>query len=94
MHETQGVLFDSEVLSGPVDKNTKGTIISHRLCYLSERRLTMPTYDFKCEKCKKKFSLSIPISEYEKTKFRCPKCKSTRVKQQITSFQINTSRKS
>jgi putative FmdB family regulatory protein len=94
MNEKLSALFDSDDLSGPVDKNTKGTIIRHRLCSLLERRSTMPTYDFKCEKCKKKFSLSIPISEYEKTKFRCPKCKSTRVKQQITSFQINTSRKS
>jgi len=54
----------------------------------------MPTYDFKCEKCNKKFSLIIPLSDYEKKKFRCPKCKSIRVKQQITSFQTVTSNKS
>jgi putative FmdB family regulatory protein len=54
----------------------------------------MPTYDFKCEKCKKKFTLVLSIAEYDKTKFRCPKCKSTRVKQQITAFQTVTSRKS
>jgi putative FmdB family regulatory protein len=54
----------------------------------------MPTYDFKCEKCNKKFSLILSISEYDKTKFRCPKCKSTRVKQQISSFQTVTSKKS
>jgi putative FmdB family regulatory protein len=54
----------------------------------------MPTYDFKCEKCNKKFTLIISLSEYEKKKFRCPKCKSTRVKQQITSFQTVTSKKS
>jgi putative FmdB family regulatory protein len=54
----------------------------------------MPTYDFKCEKCKKKFTLIMSISEYENTKFRCPKCKSTRVKQQITPFQAVTSKKS
>lgn len=54
----------------------------------------MPTYDFKCEKCSKKFSLLIPISEYDKKGFRCPKCKSTKVKQQITSFQVNTTKKS
>ncbi|MDY6970967.1 MAG: FmdB family zinc ribbon protein [Thermodesulfobacteriota bacterium] len=54
----------------------------------------MPTYDFKCEKCEKRFSLVITVSEYEKRKFRCPKCKSTRVKQQITSFQAVTSKKS
>ncbi len=54
----------------------------------------MPTYEFRCEKCKKRFELMMTISEYEKKKIRCPKCKSTRVKQQITSFQAITSKKS
>ncbi|MBW1901060.1 MAG: zinc ribbon domain-containing protein [Deltaproteobacteria bacterium] len=54
----------------------------------------MPTYEFICEKCKKGFSLMLSISEYEKKKFRCPKCKSRRVKQQISSFQVKTSKKS
>ena len=54
----------------------------------------MPTYDFICEKCNKKFTHIISLSKYEKKKFRCPKCKSTRVKQQITSFQTVTSKKS
>ncbi len=54
----------------------------------------MPTYEFKCEKCNKPFTLMLPISEYDRKKFRCPKCKSTRVKQQITSFQTVTSKKS
>lgn len=54
----------------------------------------MPDYDFRCEKCNKKFTLQLTIREYEKTKFRCPKCKSTRVKQQIAHFQTVTSSKS
>ena len=54
----------------------------------------MPTYEYKCEKCKKRFSLMMTISEYEKKKTRCPKCKSVRVKQQITSFETITSNKS
>ena len=54
----------------------------------------MPTYDFRCEKCKKKYTLMLTISEYEKMKPRCPKCKSTRVKQQLTPFEVVTSRKS
>ncbi len=54
----------------------------------------MPTYEFLCEKCNKPFTLSITVSEYEKGKFRCPKCKSSKVKQQITSFQTVTSKKS
>ena len=54
----------------------------------------MPTYEFKCEKCKKRFNMLMTISEYGKKKIRCPKCKSTKVKQQITSFQAITSKKS
>ena len=54
----------------------------------------MPTYEFYCEKCNNEFSLIMSISEYERKKIRCPKCKSTRVKQQISSFQVVTSKKS
>ncbi|MBW1851525.1 MAG: zinc ribbon domain-containing protein [Deltaproteobacteria bacterium] len=54
----------------------------------------MPTYEFVCEKCKKIFTLFITISEHEKKKFRCPKCKSKKLKQQVSSFQAITSKKS
>jgi putative FmdB family regulatory protein len=54
----------------------------------------MPTYEFVCEQCKKPFSLLMKISDYEKKKFSCPKCKSKRVKQQLTSFQTITAKKS
>jgi putative FmdB family regulatory protein len=54
----------------------------------------MPTYDFHCEKCKKSFSLILSFSEYEKKKYRCPKCESKKLRQQITSFQTVTSKKS
>ncbi len=54
----------------------------------------MPTYEFMCQKCEKPFTLVMSISDYEKKKVQCPKCKSKRVKQQITSFQTKTSRKS
>jgi putative FmdB family regulatory protein len=54
----------------------------------------MPSYEFKCEKCGKSFTLLLSVSEYEKTKVRCPKCKSTRVKREIGSVQVITSKKS
>lgn len=54
----------------------------------------MPVYEFQCEKCKKRFTHTMSISEYEKNKFKCPKCKSTKVRQQITGFQTITSKKS
>ncbi|RLC23334.1 MAG: zinc ribbon domain-containing protein [Deltaproteobacteria bacterium] len=54
----------------------------------------MPTYEFKCQKCRKNFSLMLTLREYETKKIRCPKCKSTRVTQQITAFETITSKKS
>ena len=54
----------------------------------------MPTYDFYCEKCDKSFTIIISISDYEKKKFNCPKCKGKKLKQRVTSFQTVTSKKS
>ena len=54
----------------------------------------MPTYEFYCEKCKKAFNVIISISDYVKKKYNCPKCKGKKVKQQISSFQTVTSKKS
>ena len=54
----------------------------------------MPTYEFYCEECKESFSVILSISEYEEEKYSCPKCKTKKVKQQITSFQAVTSKKS
>jgi len=54
----------------------------------------MPEYEFICENCKKPFTLTMKFSEYEKRKVKCPTCKSTKVRQQVTSFQTITSKKS
>jgi len=54
----------------------------------------MPVYEFICQKCDCDFSLVVTISEYEKKKFTCPKCKSDKVKRQISLFQTITSKKS
>ena len=54
----------------------------------------MPTYEYECEKCKKKFSVVQSISEHGSTKVSCPKCKSAKVKQRISLFTAKTSRKS
>ncbi len=54
----------------------------------------MPTYEYHCGKCRKKFSLFMSISEHEAKKVRCPKCKSTKVEQQWKSFFTVTSKKS
>jgi len=54
----------------------------------------MPTYDYQCRDCKRNFSVKHSIAEYGKAKVDCPKCKSKKVKQQISLFIIKTSRKS
>ncbi|HPL63103.1 MAG: zinc ribbon domain-containing protein [Syntrophales bacterium] len=54
----------------------------------------MPTYDYRCESCKKKFTVVQSISQHEKSRTACPRCKSRDVKQLITPFLVKTSRKS
>ncbi|MFC1880284.1 zinc ribbon domain-containing protein [Thermodesulfobacteriota bacterium] len=54
----------------------------------------MPTYEFYCEKCKFFFSIVLTISDYDKKKYICPKCHAKKLKQQISSFQTVTSKKS
>jgi putative FmdB family regulatory protein len=54
----------------------------------------MPTYEYRCDECKHKFSLIMSISEHDKKKVSCPKCRKKKVKQQISTFQTQTSRKS
>jgi putative FmdB family regulatory protein len=59
-----------------------------------ERRIEMPTYEYECKDCKKKFALVLSISEHGKAAAACPKCKSKNVKQAISTFTTKTSRKS
>ena len=54
----------------------------------------MPTYDYTCKKCGKKFSLVLRMSEHEKKKVKCPKCASGEVVQNIQPFFATTAKKS
>ncbi len=49
----------------------------------------MPTYDFRCAKCKHKFTIMVGISEKDKVK--CPACGSNKVNQLFTGCQVRTS---
>jgi len=55
----------------------------------------MPNYTYICKKCKKDFSLHATFDEYDKkdpNKFKCPKCGSTDINQNIENvFFINSS---
>jgi len=55
----------------------------------------MPAYEFHCKNCGKKVTLVLSISEYTGNKAqKCPKCGSKKLERRITSFQVQTSKKS
>jgi putative FmdB family regulatory protein len=54
----------------------------------------MPSYDYRCPKCKKKFTAMLSIREHDAGKVKCPKCGGKKLEQLITAFQVKTSRKS
>ncbi|UCC66700.1 MAG: zinc ribbon domain-containing protein [Deltaproteobacteria bacterium] len=54
----------------------------------------MPTYDFRCRKCKEDVSLILSLKEYEDKEYACPKCGEKKLQQLITHFMTKTSRKS
>ncbi len=54
----------------------------------------MPTYDFKCQKCSKKFTLTMGIKERERTRPKCPKCRAGKPEPVFSTFFAKTSRKS
>ncbi len=54
----------------------------------------MPTYEYRCQKCGRKFSRVESISEHGRRRPSCPKCKSTKVSQLFSSFYAKTAKKS
>jgi putative FmdB family regulatory protein len=54
----------------------------------------MPTYDFRCGNCKKKYSQTMTIAERDRKRIRCPKCGSSKAEAVFSSFFAKTSRKS
>ena len=54
----------------------------------------MPTYEYTCGACRKKFSIVMTMAEHGSKKVACPKCKSRKVVPRFTSVYTQTSRKS
>ena len=54
----------------------------------------MPRYDFLCQSCKKQFSKTLTLTEYEEGEVICPNCGSDDVEQSWVAFYAMTSRKS
>ncbi len=53
----------------------------------------MPTYDYRCEKCHKAFSMVLTIKKHDERRILCPRCGSRAVRQQIRTFYAITSHK-
>jgi putative FmdB family regulatory protein len=56
--------------------------------------LLMPLYEYRCTKCRKRFSLEQGIGEHGKRRPACPKCKSRAVEPMFSTFFAKTGRKS
>jgi len=54
----------------------------------------MPVYEFRCLDCKKSFTLTLSLKEFDQQKYVCPSCKSKKLEEQFTSVNVVTSKKS
>ena len=54
----------------------------------------MPLYEYRCEKCKKSFTVKMSFAEHDRKKAACPKCKGRKVQPVIGSVNVKTSKKS
>lgn len=54
----------------------------------------MPSYEYLCKDCNKTFALTMTLSEYDKARVACPKCKSKKVEQKPAAFFAVSAKKS
>jgi putative FmdB family regulatory protein len=54
----------------------------------------MPTYVFRCVKCGHEFERVMTVTQREKARPSCPKCKGRKVQPVLSGFFAKTSRKS
>jgi putative FmdB family regulatory protein len=54
----------------------------------------MPIYEYRCTKCRRRFSQQQGIEEHGRKRPACPKCKSRAVEQVYSPFFAKTVRKS
>ena len=54
----------------------------------------MPIYEYRCMKCRRRFSQQQGIVEHDRKRPACPKCKSRAVEQVYSAFFAKTVRKS
>ncbi len=54
----------------------------------------MPSYDYQCEKCRKRFTVVQRISQHTGRSPACPKCRSRRTRRLLSAFYAKTVKKS
>jgi putative FmdB family regulatory protein len=54
----------------------------------------MPTYDFRCLNCGKRFEVFLSFSEYEKAEIKCSFCGSVKVQRKIGRIRVARSNES
>jgi putative FmdB family regulatory protein len=54
----------------------------------------VPTYEYQCEKCRKRFTIVEHISAHTRRSPTCPKCRSRATRQLLTPFYAKTVKKS
>jgi len=54
----------------------------------------MPVYEYQCQGCRHQFTVVLTITEHDKLKVECPKCKSKKVEQRLSAFFAKTAKKS
>ncbi len=53
----------------------------------------MPMYEYHCDKCDREVTLTLTIREHDKGKVQCPKCGGKALRQLLSTFLTQTSRK-
>lgn len=54
----------------------------------------MPVYEFRCLECRKKFPLTLSVTQLTGKRYKCPRCGSRKLEKQISMISVVTSRKS
>lgn len=54
----------------------------------------MPSYEYQCQKCRKRFTVVQRITEHSGRSPTCPKCKSKSTRQLLSTFYAKTVKKS
>jgi putative FmdB family regulatory protein len=50
--------------------------------------LSMPTYEFRCLDCHKRFDIFLSFSEYENAQVKCPHCDSKNIQRKIGRIRV------